>query len=160
MTIDAEDRRHLDRCVELAEEAVDAGDEPFGSVLVGPDHTVLMEDRNRVSSGNRTRHPELAIALWAADEVPAEQRSALTVYTSGEHCPMCAAAHAWAGLGRIVFATSTAQLVDWLTELGVPASPVAPLRISQVAPGLVAEGPVEDYAEGVAVLHSRFHRGD
>jgi len=28
---------------------------------------------------------------------PAERLQA-TVYTSGEHCPMCAAAHGWAGL--------------------------------------------------------------
>ena len=50
--------RHLRRCVELATEALEAGDEPFGSVLVAADGTV------------------------------------------GEHCPMCAAAHGWVGLGR------------------------------------------------------------
>ena len=63
MTISAEDRRHLDRCVELAEAAVAAGDEPFGSLLVSADGQVLMEDHNHVSGGDRTRHPELAIAL-------------------------------------------------------------------------------------------------
>ncbi len=32
---------HLRRCVDLAREALEAGDEPFGSVLVGPDGAVL-----------------------------------------------------------------------------------------------------------------------
>lgn len=36
--------RYLRRCVELATEALDAGDEPFGSVLVGGDGSVLAED--------------------------------------------------------------------------------------------------------------------
>ncbi|MFJ9313273.1 nucleoside deaminase [Pimelobacter simplex] len=157
MTVSAEDLRHLDRCVELAEAAVDAGDEPFGSVLVGPDGTVLMEDHNRVSADDGTRHPELAIALWAAANVPPADRAALTVYTSGEHCAMCSAAHAWAGLGRIVFATSTPQLVAWYADLGLPASPVAALRISEVAPGLPTDGPVDAYAERVRALHVRHH---
>ena len=41
---------HLRRCVELASEAVDAGDFPFGSVLVAGDGAVLAEDRNRETS--------------------------------------------------------------------------------------------------------------
>jgi hypothetical protein len=58
LTTDAE-LRHLDRCVELATEALEAGDEPFGSVLVAADGTVLAEDRNRPSpGGDSTRHPE------------------------------------------------------------------------------------------------------
>jgi tRNA(Arg) A34 adenosine deaminase TadA len=39
-----EDLPHLRRCVELAAEAVAAGDFPFGSVLVGEDGRVLAED--------------------------------------------------------------------------------------------------------------------
>lgn len=35
--------RHLRRCVELATEGLDAGDEPFGSVLVAADGTVLAD---------------------------------------------------------------------------------------------------------------------
>ena len=41
------DLPHLRRCVELATEAVEAGDFPFGSVLVAANGTVLAEDRNR-----------------------------------------------------------------------------------------------------------------
>ncbi|NRQ39622.1 nucleoside deaminase, partial [Nonomuraea sp. NN258] len=87
------DLRHLRRCVELAAEALDKGDEPFGSVLVSGDGRVLAEDHNRVAGGDRTQHPEFALARWSAEHLAPRERAAATVYTSGEHCPMCAAAH-------------------------------------------------------------------
>ncbi|GHH41627.1 tRNA(Arg) A34 adenosine deaminase TadA [Streptomyces umbrinus] len=149
--------KHLRRCVELATEALDSGDEPFGSVLVGADGTVLAEDHNRVASGDRTRHPEFELARWSAAHLTPEERAAATVYTSGEHCPMCAAAHGWVGLGRIVYVASSEQLSAWLGELGVPAAPVRPLPIQEVAPGVLVEGPVPELADEVRALHHRFH---
>ncbi|MGW6545947.1 nucleoside deaminase [Streptomyces massasporeus] len=150
---------HLRRCVELAAEALEAGDEPFGSVLVGADGTVLAEDRNRVASGDRTRHPEFELARWSAAHLTAGERAAATVYTSGEHCPMCAAAHAWVGLGRIVYVASCEQLGSWLSELGVPAPPVRTLPVREVAPGVTVDGPVPELGERIRELHFRFHRG-
>jgi len=85
-----DDLAHLRRCVQLATEALEAGDEPFGSVLVAADGTVLAEDRNRVATGDRTRHPEFELARWAAAHMTPPERAAATVYTSGEHCPRCA----------------------------------------------------------------------
>ncbi len=135
MAVRDDELPYLRRCVELAAEALDAGDEPFGSVLVSGDGTVLAEDHNRVASGDRTRHPEFELARWAAAHLTPEERPAATVYTSGEHCPMCAAAHAWVGLGRIVYVASSEQLASWLAELGVPAPPVRTLPVSAIAPG-------------------------
>ena len=89
------DMKYLRRCVELAKEAVEAGDEPFGSVLVSADGKVLAEDHNRVKDGDHTQHPEFNLARWAASNMTEEERQAATMYTSGEHCPMCAAAHGW-----------------------------------------------------------------
>lgn len=157
--VDDVELRYLRRCVELATEALDAGDEPFGSVLVGSDGTVLAEDHNRVASGDRTRHPEFELARWSAAHLTPEERAAATVYTSGEHCPMCAAAHAWVGLGRIVYAASSEQLASWLDQLGVPAPPVRTLPVTEVAPGVAVEGPVPELAEEVYALHRRFHQG-
>jgi tRNA(Arg) A34 adenosine deaminase TadA len=152
-----EDLPHLRRCVELAAEAVAAGDFPFGSVLVGEDGRVLAEDRNRENTlGDSTRHPEFELARWAAANLTAGQRAAATVFTSGEHCPMCSAAHAWVGLGRIVYVSSSEQLIAWLAELGVSPSPVIPLPVQAVAPGLVVQGPVPGLDEQVHDLHRRF----
>lgn len=152
------DRRHLQRCVELATAALEAGDEPLGSVLVDADGTVLAEDHNRVAAGDRTRHPEFELARWAAANMTPEQRAGATVFTSGEHCPMCAAAHGWVGLGRIVYVASSEQLAVWLAELGVPPPPVRTLPIQAIVPGVSVEGPIPDLSDQVRDLHRRFHR--
>ena len=93
MPITDADRVHLTRAVDLAEQALEAGDEPFGSVLVSATGDTLFEDHNHVAGGDHTRHPEFAIARWAAAHLTPYERAEATVYTSGEHCTMCAAAH-------------------------------------------------------------------
>jgi tRNA(Arg) A34 adenosine deaminase TadA len=153
VAISDDDLERLGRCVELARAALDDGDEPFGSILVDGDGTTLYEDRNRVKGGDHTRHPEFAIARWAVDNLSPMQRARATVYTSGEHCPMCAAGHAWVGLGRIVYATSSAQLSEWLTEWGSPPPPVAPLPITTVAPAAVVDGPAPAFADTMKALY-------
>jgi tRNA(Arg) A34 adenosine deaminase TadA len=155
MTISPTDLTHLRRCIELATEALEDGDEPFGSILVDANGSVRFEDRNRVKDGDETRHPEFEIARWSAGNLTPGERRTSTVYTSGEHCPMCSAAHAWMGLGRIVYAVSTAQLVRWRTEWGMPASPVTPLPIDAVAPHVPTSGPADELTEEVKALHRR-----
>nr|WP_090341992.1 nucleoside deaminase [Mycolicibacterium malmesburyense]CRL72198.1 cytosine/adenosine deaminase [Mycolicibacterium malmesburyense] len=153
MAISDDDLARLGRCVELAREALEDGDEPFGSLLVDEAGRTLFEDRNRVKGGDQTRHPEFAIARWAAANLAPEQRRTATVYTSGEHCPMCAAAHAWVGLGRIVYAASSEQLTGWLTEWGAPHPPVTPLPITTIAPGVEVDGPAAGYTDEMKSLY-------
>jgi tRNA(Arg) A34 adenosine deaminase TadA len=153
VAISDDDLERLRRCVELARVALDAGDEPFGSILVGADGATLYEDRNRVKDGDHTRHPEFAIARWAVDNLSPDQRVRATVYTSGEHCPMCAAGHAWVGLGRIVYATSSEQLTRWLAEWGAPPPPVSPLPITMIAPGVGVDGPAPELADAMRAMY-------
>lgn len=151
------DLKYLRRCIELAEIALEKGDEPFGSVLVSADGVVLAEDHNHVADGDHTQHPEFALARWAAANMTPEERSKATVYTSGEHCPMCAAAHGWVGLGRIVYASSSEQLVHWLSEMNVAPSRVRNLPIQDIICDTVIDGPVPELAEQVHQLHRLFH---
>lgn len=155
--INETDVNHLDRCIELATIALEDGDEPCGSVLVDSEGAVRAEDRNRIATGDSTQHPEIALARWAVANMTPDERAAATVYTSDEHCPMCAATHGWVGLGRIVYASSAQQLMDWLEELGVPTPPVMPLAINEVVPGIPVEGPMPALAEAVRLLYWRSH---
>jgi len=152
------DLTHLERCIQLAREALAAGEEPFGSVLVDGAGAVLAEDINRTSGGDHTRHPEFELARWAVAHLTPEQRAAATVYTSGEHCPMCAAAHGWVGLGRIVYVASSAQLTTWRRELGWPDGPVAPIPAGEVAPMVQVVGPVPGLAETMREVHREHAR--
>ena len=155
------DMIHLRRSIELATEALEAGDEPFGSVLVDSDGQVLCEDRNRANSVDATYHPEIAVAQWAAKNMTADARQQAVVYTSGEHCAMCSAAHAWAGLGRIVYVSSSKQLNAWMDQMGVKSSsPINSLSIQEVAPNVPVEGPIAELDAEVKVLQRRaFQRG-
>ena len=152
------DMKHLRRCVELARMALEKGDQPFGSVLVSVDGEVLMEDHNHIAGGDNTQHPEFAIARWAAANMTPEERRKATVYTSGEHCPMCAAAHGWVGLGRIVYASSSKQLAEWNKEMGNPQSPVYNLAIEEVIRDADVAGPVPELAAKVKEMHLELQR--
>jgi tRNA(Arg) A34 adenosine deaminase TadA len=146
------DLEHLRRCAELARIALDNGHGPFGAILVGADGRTLYEDHNRVTDYDQTLHAELGIVRWAVANLAPVHRVRATVYTSCEQCPMCAAAHTWAGLGRIVYATSAAQLTAWLTEWQVRI-PVAMLPITSIAPKAVVDGPAPELEDEIKSLY-------
>ena len=160
MAISAQDLLHLRACVALAREAFEAGDDPFGSILVDASGAVLrVRPQPRRLGGDETQHPEFELARWSAVLSP-EERAGCTVYTSGEHCPMCSAAHAWMGLGRIVYAGSSTQLSEWRSLVGLPPGPVAVLPITAVAPDLPVDGPAPELEEELQALHrAAYERG-
>src|SRR5690606_2764351 len=113
------------------------------------------EDYNHTANGNQLLHPELAIAQWAVENMTEEERAAAVVYTSGEHCAMCAAAHAWVGLGKICYASSAEQLGQWLAEFKANPAPINLLGIKDVAPTIETEGPFQEFTEVIRELHRR-----
>ncbi|MGW6929980.1 nucleoside deaminase [Lentzea sp. NPDC054927] len=110
---------HLRRAIALAAEARAGGNPPFGSLLVGPDGSVLVEERNTCLTDNDiTAHPELKLARWAAQSLDADTAAGTTMYTSCEPCGMCAGALARSGIGHVVFALAGSQLNDLKTSGG------------------------------------------
>jgi len=152
------DLHHLRQCLALATDALQAGDEPFGSILVGAGGEVLAQARNRINELNNLAHPELELAQWAAAHLPPAARAATTLYTSGEHCPMCAAAHGWVGLGKIVYLSSSEQLTQWLDELGVPPAPIKFMPVQDIIRGAEVAGPGSgELLEAIKALHVAYH---
>ena len=68
---------------------------------------------------------------------------------------MCSAAHAWMGLGPIVYAGSTEQLTGWRAAWGLAPSPVLPLPVQEVAPGIEVRGPFAELEDELRELHRR-----
>lgn len=152
------DLAYLNRCVELARQALEKGDQPFGSVLVSKDGEVLFEDHNHIAGGDQTQHPEFNIARWAGQNLAESDRADATVYTSGEHCAMCSAAHGMVGLGRIVYASSSEQFGQWQVEMGINETPrIRSLAIEDIIVDGQVDGPVPELAEEVRELHRQYY---
>ncbi|MGW4896000.1 nucleoside deaminase [Kitasatospora sp. NPDC004240] len=122
--ITAADESLLRRAIAIAAHAVILGDAPYGSLLAAPDGTVLAEAHNTVRRDDDiTAHPELKLARWAARELDPATAARTTLYTSCQPCGMCAGTILRSGLGRVVHALSTEQLVALNPESGAWPTP-------------------------------------
>ncbi len=152
------DRKHLEQCLTLAEASLVAGDKPFGSILVSSQGKVLAEARNRVNEINVLAHPEYELAEWAVKNLSSEERKNTAMYTTGEHCPMCSAAHGWVGLGTIVYLSSAKQLNEWLSEINQPPIPINLIPIQEIIPGMEVRGPGDGpMLEKIKELHMKYY---
>ncbi|MFB6295446.1 MAG: nucleoside deaminase [Halobacteriales archaeon] len=102
--------RHMERAIDLAREAADRGDNPFGSVLVRDDQQVAAASNRVVTESDMRRHPELDLAREAYHDCDADERARTVMYTSTEPCPMCAGGLRTAGLGRVVYSVGADDL--------------------------------------------------
>lgn len=107
-TVDERDRQLLRQAFADAEAAGKAGERPFAGLVVAANGQFLASAVNRqVSSGDFTAHAELAALRRAFLDEP-EQVLGATLYASSEPCAMCSAGAFFAGIGRVVFGTSSA----------------------------------------------------
>ncbi len=150
-----EDIAYVARAIELAEEAVQAGNTPFGALIV-IDCEVVREARNTTRTDDDvTAHPELVLARWAERALDPDELASCTMYASTEPCPMCATAIHYAGIDRVVFGVDGGTL-DELTGsvVTIPASEV----IDRADGTTTVEGPVA--AEEAMALHESFYSSD
>ena len=150
-----DDETHVRAAFDLAREAADRGNTPFGSLLVS-DGTVLSRARNTtVTDDDITAHPELKLARWAGRHLTADDRATTTMYTSTEPCEMCSAAVHYAGLERVVFGVSTGAFADLRgREPGLTCADIVTAKNGTTT----VDGPVLE-PEGMAV-HEAFYGSD
>lgn len=94
----------MNRAIELARMAEEAGEVPVGAILVLDDN-VIGEGWNRpISDRDATAHAEI-IALRAATKKLDNYRlpDKVSLYVTLEPCPMCAGALVHARVSRVVF---------------------------------------------------------
>ncbi len=102
---------YLREAIRVSERSVEAGNHPFGAILVGPDGEILMSAGNTVSSEHDcTGHAETNLVRKASKEYDREFLAACTLYSSAEPCAMCSGAIYWSGIGAVTYALSESTL--------------------------------------------------
>jgi len=107
------DIQHLRTAIEVAQNAREHGNHPFGAILVDENNEVLLTAENTVVTGSDcTGHAETNLMRLASQRFSAEKLSACALYTSTEPCAMCAGAIHWGNVRRVVFALSESDLYE------------------------------------------------
>ncbi|ORX97200.1 cytidine deaminase-like protein [Basidiobolus meristosporus CBS 931.73] len=107
---------------------------PFGAAIVNKQTREILCFGFNNANGNPTWHGEMEAlnncsALFPGNGLNSAFWKKLTLYTTGEPCPMCQAAILWARIGRVVYSTSIATL----TRLGWSQIQVTSLELSNKA---------------------------
>ncbi len=103
--MNAIDLRLLRRAIDVARQAREHGNHPFGALLADEQGHVLLEAENTVNTAHDcTGHAELNLMRLASRQYSAEVLVHCTLYSSTEPCPMCAGSIFWGGVGRVVYA--------------------------------------------------------
>ena len=114
------DGRFLERALELAEEAVAAGQHPFGAVVVSGDGEVLGEGHNTVPADmDPTAHGEVVAIRDAWRRTGSwEALSGGTLYSSCEPCLLCSFVTLQTRIARVVFAAYGSDVPGYRAPLG------------------------------------------
>ena len=100
------DEKYMREALEEAQLAADEGEVPVGAVVVARGRVIARGHNMTERLADPTAHAEM-IALTAATEaLGGKYLTDCALYVTLEPCPMCAAALAWAQLGRLVYGAS------------------------------------------------------
>ena len=113
------EKRFMERALELALEAGEAGEVPVGAVIVSGGQ-VIDEGRNRRESlGNALAHAEIEAIARACERLGTWRLSGCQLYVTLEPCQMCAGAAYNARVERVVFGAESPEA----GTLKIPAYP-------------------------------------
>jgi tRNA(Arg) A34 adenosine deaminase TadA len=140
VSVEDADRSLMHAAIVAAERGLGAGQAPFGCALSLHGRAPVVAHNRVAASGDPTTHAEIEALRLAAARTGREQLRGATVACSAEPCPMCASALFWAGVGRIVYAASIADLV----ELGIDQQALGVRElVTRIAPEVALRGGVE-----------------
>lgn len=108
--------KHLDyliRCIEVSRMAREAGNTPFGAILVDAEGEIVLEQGNiEITEKNCTGHAERTLMEEASKRFTREELWHFTLYTTAEPCAMCAGSIYWGNVGTVVYGISEKRLAE------------------------------------------------
>lgn len=89
--------------LDQAHAALEKGEVPIGCVVVCGGKVIARAHNLTMTLCDPTAHAEMQAITMACDYLGGRYLTDCTLYVTVEPCPMCAAALAWAQLGRLVW---------------------------------------------------------
>ena len=97
------DETYMREALREARAAADEREVPIGGVVVCGGRIIARAHNYTERLNDVTAHAEMQLIGMAADYLGGKYLNDCTLYVTVEPCPMCAAALAWAQLGRLVY---------------------------------------------------------
>ena len=104
-----DDAAFMRLAIEKAREGIDAGQSPFGAVIVNGDKVLAAAHNTVWSATDPTAHAEVNAIRQATADLGRIDLKGCTIYSTCEPCPMCLAAIHWSKIRRVVFGASIAD---------------------------------------------------
>ncbi|MCO6503362.1 MAG: nucleoside deaminase [Acidimicrobiales bacterium] len=129
----------MERALDLAREAGEAGDVPVGAVLLDGSGEIVAADRNRREElKDPIAHAEMLVMSARARAVDDWRLLDHTLVVTLEPCVMCSGAAVWARLARIVYGAADPKAGGAWSLYNIPQDKRLNHRIEMVE-GLLAE---------------------
>jgi len=137
------DEFFLRRAIQLAKQARDNGQEPFGAVLV-KNNEIVAEGGNQIyATSDPTAHAENALIRDYCQRNKLMNLEGFSLYCSTEPCMLCSGAVLWARITKIVFSVSQKMLQKisgGTTKKGCRTLLKPYQWIKMIGPALIDEG--------------------
>jgi tRNA(adenine34) deaminase len=123
----------MERAMQLAQAAGDAGDVPVGAVIVAADGRAIAEAENRRQRDHDpTAHAEILALRAAGQTLQSWHLENCTLYVTLEPCPMCAGALVLARLGQLVYGADDPKAGAVRTVVNLPDGPCSNHRLAVI----------------------------
>jgi tRNA(adenine34) deaminase len=121
------DNEMMHKAIHLAK----AGLTPFGCVIALEDE-IVAEACNTVKKDNDpTAHAEIN-AIRKLGNSRASKNGNLTLYTTGEPCPMCMSAILYAGIHRVVYGLSISDISRFMKQIRISSQEIVNRGFKQI----------------------------
>jgi tRNA(Arg) A34 adenosine deaminase TadA len=104
---------HLRMAFQLAREAKELGDGPFGALVLNESKEIIARAGNTTTTEHSvTYHAEINAIQQAEYNRGKGKLKGCTLISSAEPCPMCASAIVWSGLTKVIYGVSIQSMED------------------------------------------------
>ena len=115
MDTSKKDEELMLRCVALAEQSVDMGEAPFGSLITKNDEIVVESINGTKRDNDIVSHAEILVIRKAQQKFKTANFCGFTLYSNCEPCPMCSFMIREARFSRVVFALHSSYVGGYTT---------------------------------------------